>query len=322
MDEEIRHIDSPPGNVPSFTSLALHCTSLYLSLSPIVCQSTLTKCNGIPALLSPSSSSSSSSSSTPTFYLPFLCKKKKKRKKKIKLDKKMSFVSLLTWKLLFYTESRLGFLFSNIWMLEVLYWRKKKTKKNNKTQNIIIIIRIVLQLYSMYSHFLSGTWNKHAEEMLWLCFPCFFVFCRFNFFFVFVINMLSAWNRKVCVNGSFMLFNFLWFCLYCMYFFKGFWGRPQKYRSACERGRTCIFTGYPPPLQLQSGLLCTCITEAPNKTHCGWLVRKKTKNAGLCLGLCSIAASALLTFTPAHRFMSPLIIKLYSQKTSAQTNLI
>ena len=99
--------------------------------------------------------------------------------------------------------------------------------------------------------------------------------------FVFVINMLSAWNRKVCINGSFMLFNFLWFCLYCMYFFKGFWGRPQKYRSACERGRTCIFTGYPPPLQLQSGLLCTCITEAPNKTHCGRLVRK---NARLRLG--------------------------------------
>lgn len=113
--------------------------------------------------------------------------------------------------------------------------------------------------------------------------------------------MLSAWNRKVCVNGSFMLFNFLWFCLYCMYFFKGFWGRPQKYRSACERGRTCIFTGYPPPLQLQSGLLCTCITEAPNKTHCGWLVRKRKKNARLCLGLCSTAASVLLTFTPAHR---------------------
>lgn len=122
-----------------------------------------------------------------------------------------------------------------------------------------------------------------------ICFD--FVFLVFVFlfvlfcFFVFVINTLSAWNRKVCVNGSFMLFNFLWFCLYCMYFFKGFWGRPQKYRSACERGRTCIFTGYPPPLQLQSGLLCTCITEAPNKTHCGWLVRKKKKkNARLCLG--------------------------------------
>lgn len=40
------------------------------------------------------------------------------------------------------------------------------------------------------------------------------------------------------------------------------------------KGRTCIFTGYPPPLQLQSGLLCTCITETPNKTHCGRLVRK------------------------------------------------
>lgn len=81
----------------------------------------------------------------------------------------------------------------------------------------------------------------------------------FFFFFVFVIDMLSAWNRKVCVNGSFTLFNFLWFCLYCMYFFKGFWGRPQKYRSACERGRTCIFTGYPPPLQLQSGFFCALV---------------------------------------------------------------
>lgn len=112
--------------------------------------------------------------------------------------------------------------------------------------------------------------------------------------------MLSAWNRKVCVNGSFMLFNFLWFCLYCMYFFKGFWGRPQKYRSACERGRTCIFTGYPPPLQLQSGLLCTCITEAPNKTHCGWLVRKHSALSAIFIwlqGLCSHSAAFI---HPAH----------------------
>lgn len=91
--------------------------------------------------------------------------------------------------------------------------------------------------------------------------------------------MLSAWNRRViCIKGNVMLFNSLWFCLYCMYFFKGFRGRPQKYRSACERGRTCIFTGYPPLLQRQSGLLCTCIIEAPNKTHCGQLVIQLTSS--------------------------------------------
>lgn len=140
--------------------------------------------------------------------------------------------------------------------------------------------------------------QKKCFDFVFLVF--FVVF--FFFFFVFVINMLSAWNRKVCVNGSFMLFNFLWFCLYCMYFFKGFWGRPQKYRSACERGRTCIFTGYPPPLQLQSGLLCTCITEAPNKTHCGWLVRKKKRSAlsGFVFD-CSLGAAHIHTCSPTSR---------------------
>lgn len=134
------------------------------------------------------------------------------------------------------------------------------------TQNINMIIRIVLSYTVQYvSHFLSGTWNKHAEYTLLLRF-CFLFVC-----FVFVSCYLHGTGRFAS-HGPIMLFNFLWFCLYCMYFFKGFWGRPQKYRSACERGRTCIFTGYPPPLQLQSGLLCTCITEAPNKTHCGWLV--------------------------------------------------
>lgn len=129
--------------------------------------------------------------------------------------------------------------------------------------------------------------------MLWLFFPLVCVF----FFFVIVISMLSAWNRrKICISGSFMLFSSLWFCLYCMYFFKGFWGRPQKYRSACERGRTCIFTGYPPPLQLQSGLLCTCITEAPNKTHCGWLVRM------LCLSLCVLCFTTACSLDRLHKF--------------------
>lgn len=52
MDEEIRHIDSLPWPVPSFTSLTPHWTSLYLS-HPLVCQSTLTKCSGKSALLSP-----------------------------------------------------------------------------------------------------------------------------------------------------------------------------------------------------------------------------------------------------------------------------
>lgn len=77
MDEEIRHIDCPLRTSPPLSlHPTLHCTSLYLSLSPIVCQSTLTKCNGIPVLLSPCSSSSSS---TPTFYLPFLCIKNQTR---------------------------------------------------------------------------------------------------------------------------------------------------------------------------------------------------------------------------------------------------
>lgn len=94
--------------------------------------------------------------------------------------------------------------------------------------------------------------RKHAESMLWFRFPSF-------------ISILPAWNRKLCSDGSFVLLNFRSFCLYCMYFFRGFWGRPQTFRSACERGGTCIFPGYPPRLRLQSGLLCTCITEAPNK---------------------------------------------------------
>lgn len=114
--------------------------------------------------------------------------------------------------------------------------------------------------------------GTNMQSMLLLCFS------RFYFF--------GCHQYDICMeqeSGSFMLFNFLWFCLYCMYFFKGFWGRPQKYRSACERGRTCIFTGYPPPLQLQSGLLCTCITEAPNKTL--WLACEKT--------LCSLCVTAI-----------------------------
>lgn len=145
--------------------------------------------------------------------------------------------------------------------------------------------------------------------------------------------MLSAWNRKVCVNGSFMLFNFLWFCLYCMYFFKGFWGRPQKYRSACERGRTCIFTGYPPPLRLQSGLLCTCITEAPNKTHCGWLVRKRSALSGICVcdcSLCVLKYLHLFRFTQSNSQLTPAFMshthtphyKTLQSQTSAQIKLL
>lgn len=103
--------------------------------------------------------------------------------------------------------------------------------------------------------------RKHAESMLWFRFPSF-------------IRILPAWNRKLCSDGSFVLLNFRSFCLYCMYFFRGFWGRPQTFRSACERGGTCIFPGYPPRLRLQSGLLCTCITEAPNKNTL-WLACDK-----------------------------------------------
>lgn len=107
---------------------------------------------------------------------------------------------MLTWKLLFYTKSRLGFLFSNIWMLEVLYWRKK-------TQNIIIIISIVLQLYIMYSHFLSGTWNKHAEY----AFTLFFSFL----FFLVVTSMISAWNRKVAPSCFLTFSDFV--CTVCIF---------------------------------------------------------------------------------------------------------
>lgn len=169
MDEEIRHIDSLPWPAPSFTSLTPHWTSLYLS-HPLVCQSTLTKCSGKSALLSPFLFHLPPLSPLllllPSFIYLFCVKTKNKRKK----TKKNVLCSLLTWKLLFYTKSRLGFLFSNIWMLEVLYWRKK-------TQNIIIIISIVLQLYIMYSHFLSGTWNKHAEY-------AFTLFSSFLFFWL------------------------------------------------------------------------------------------------------------------------------------------
>lgn len=178
----------------------------------------------------------------------------------------------------------------------------------------------------MYSHFLSGTWNKHAEYMLLLCFPCFFVlfFCICHQYVY-----LHGTGRFASMDPSCFLTSSDFFCLYCMYFFKGFWGRPQKYRSACERGRTCIFTGYPPPLQLQSGLLCTCITEAPNKTHCGWLVRKRSALSGICVWLQplqiftpiqwpsihSVQLSAQACFYVSH---TQLIIKLYSRKTSAQ----
>lgn len=116
-------------------------------------------------------------------------------------------------------------------------------------------------------------------------------------------------NRSVCVDESFMLFNFLWFCLYCMYFFKGFWGKPQKYRFACERGRTCIFTGYPPPLQLQSGFFCALVLlKHPIKTHCGWLVRKHS----VCVWDC------LHPLIPCDRWLVTaavrrLIMKLYGQ---------
>lgn len=103
--------------------------------------------------------------------------------------------------------------------------------------------------------------RKHAGSMLWFRPPPF-------------IRILPAWNRKLCSDGSFVLLNFRSFCLYCMYFFRGFWGRPQTFRSARERGGTCLFPGYPPRLRLQSGLLCTCITEAPNKNTL-WLACDK-----------------------------------------------
>lgn len=137
MDEEIRHIDCMLQTHPLLN--ILH-PSVYLStsLSPLVCQSTLTKCNSKPALLSPTSSSALS-----ILSVYFLCKNKRKEKE-TNNNKKNVLCSLLTWKLLFYTKSRLGFLFSNIWMLEVLYWRKKK-------QNIIMIIHFPPAILYVFS---------------------------------------------------------------------------------------------------------------------------------------------------------------------------
>lgn len=141
-----------------------------------------------------------------------------------------------------YKEKAVWFLFSNKPMLE-----RRERKKSAGRVSLVSVLR--------------SCGGKHAESMLWFRFPSF-------------ISVLPAWNRKLCSDGSFVLLNFRSFCLYCMYFFRGFRGRPQTFRSACERGGTCIFPGYPPRLRLQSGLLCTCITEAPNKNTL-WLACDK-----------------------------------------------
>lgn len=139
-------------------------------------------------------------------------------------------------------------------MLE-LYWK-----------NTIILMSIVPQLYSRYPCFHSGSRNK---MQIISSFYFTLGYCVF-FNFLFQSSMVSAWNRrKICINWHVMLFYALWFCLYCMYFFKRFWGRPQKYRSACERGRTCTFTGYS---GMAGWFVMTCVNEAPNKTLVGlWL---------------------------------------------------
>lgn len=160
-----------------------------------------------------------------------------------------------------------------------------------------------------------------------ICF--YFVFlvlvCFFSFF-VFVINTLSAWNRKVCINGSFMLFNFLWFCLYCMYFFKGFWGRPQKYRSACERGRTCIFTGYRHLCNCRVVCCALVLLKHPIKHTVVGLWEKRSALSGICL---TSASTNIYTYSVTFHSLSPtlnsgcfyvLIIKLYSRKHHLKSN--
>lgn len=138
----------------------------------------------------------------------------------------MSFVPCWLESFFFIQRVDFGFLFSTIWMLEVLYWKNWP----------IILIHIVIAALTTICILIS-LWhlNKHAETML--------LFSLLSFFFFFKLS----WICYLHGTGRLMLLNFLQFCLYCMYFFKGFGGRPLKSRSACERGRACIVTGYPQP---------------------------------------------------------------------------
>lgn len=197
--------------------------------------------------------------------------------------------------------------------------------EKKKTQNIIIIIRIVLQLYSMYSHFLSGTWNKHAEEMLWLCFPCFFFVVLFYFFlYLSSICYLHGTGRFASMDPSCFLTSSDFVCTVCI-FSKAFEadhksiGLPVK-----EAGLVYL---------LATRHLCNCrvvccalvLLKHPIKHTVVGLWEKEKKTLGsvwVCVRLqprcCS--HSHLLTDQPLISLMSPLIIKLNSQKT--QTNLI
>lgn len=194
-----------------------------------------------------------------------------------------------------------------------------------KKHNIIIIIRIVLQLYSMYSHFLSGTWNKHAEEMLWLCFPCFFFVVLFYFFlYLSSICYLHGTGRFASMDPSCFLTSSDFVCTVCI-FSKAFEadhksiGLPVK-----EAGLVYL---------LATRHLCNCrvvccalvLLKHPIKHTVVGLWEKEKKTLGsvwVCVRLqprcCS--HSHLLTDQPLISLMSPLIIKLNSQKT--QTNLI
>lgn len=170
----------------------------------------------------------------------------------------------MTWKLLFIQRVDWDFYFpiSDCWKYCI---GGKKTQ-----QNIIIILRIVLQLYSKYSQFLSGTNMQRIQYA--------FIKKMFSlFFFCLLFSLYMSWKCYLHGTGRFfasvdplMLFNTLWFCLYCIYcnFFSSkrlFWGRPQTFGGQpVKEAGLVLFTGYPPPLRLQSCLLCTCVTEAPN----------------------------------------------------------
>lgn len=90
-------------------------------------------------------------------------------------------------------------------MLEVLYWRKNTEYYYYHTHCPPAI------QYSMYSHFLSGTWNKHAEYMLLLCFPCFFVL------YLSSICYLHGTGRFASMDPSCFLTSSDFVCTVCIF---------------------------------------------------------------------------------------------------------
>lgn len=139
----------------------------------------------------------------PQHFIYLFCVKKKR--KKIKQDKKMSFVPCWLESFFFIQRVDWDFYFpiSECWKYCI----------GEKTQNIIIIIRVVLQLYSMYSHFLSGTWNKHAD----ICF--YFVFLVFGYVFLYLssIRYLHGTGRFASMDPSCFLTSSDFVCTVCIF---------------------------------------------------------------------------------------------------------